>query len=140
MQFIDFIVIIPYGIIILKYLYANNLRQFMETQTSYSYPLEEFSCLLVKMYTLAVVFECQNPDLCPDFAFILMWKRKLVALLKLSSWCLVTVNVLWLFITVPWVGLQCVIVVFPDHSQLRLNGSAVACSLSVVDSILKPTK
>ena len=101
MQFIDFIVIIPYGIIILKYLYANNLRQFMETQTSYSYPLEEFSCLLVKMYTLAVVFECQNPDLCPDFAFILMWKRKLIALLKLSSWCLVTVNVLWLFITVP---------------------------------------
>ena len=48
-------------------------------------------------------------------------------------------NVLWLFITVPWVGLQCVIVIFPDHSQLFSNGSAVACSLSVVDSILKPT-
>ena len=22
---------------------------------------------------------------------------------------------LWLFLTVPWAGLQCVIVVFPDH-------------------------
>ena len=31
----------------------------------------------------------------------------------------VTVNVLWLFLTVPWVGLQCVIVVFPDHNHLR---------------------
>ena len=26
--------------------------------------------------------------------------------------------VLWLFLTVPWVGLQCVIVVFPDHTHL----------------------
>ena len=24
---------------------------------------------------------------------------------------------LWLFLTVPWVGLQCVIVVFPDHTN-----------------------
>ena len=29
------------------------------------------------------------------------------------------VNVLWLFLAVPWVGLQCVIVVFPYHTQLR---------------------
>ena len=29
-----------------------------------------------------------------------------------------TVCVLWLFLTVPWVGLQCVIVVFPDHTHL----------------------
>ena len=43
---------------------------------------------------------------------------KLVSLLKLSSWCLVTITVLWLFLTVPWVGLQCVIVVFPDHTHL----------------------
>ena len=27
-------------------------------------------------------------------------------------------NVLWLFITVPWIGLQYVIVVFPDHTHL----------------------
>ena len=29
-----------------------------------------------------------------------------------------TVSVLWLFLTVPWVGMQCVIVVFPDHTHL----------------------
>ena len=32
--------------------------------------------------------------------------------------CLVTVSVLWLFLTVPWAGLQCAIVVFPDHTHL----------------------
>ena len=45
-------------------------------------------------------------------------KRELVALLLLSFGYLVTVNVLWLFLAVPWVGLQCVIVVFPDHTHL----------------------
>ena len=47
-----------------------------------------------------------------------MGNRELVALLGLSSGCLVTVSVLWLFLTVPWVGMQCVIVVFPDHTHL----------------------
>ena len=42
----------------------------------------------------------------------------LVALLLLSFGCLVTVNVLWLFLTMPWVGLQFVSVVFPDHTRL----------------------
>ena len=36
------------------------------------------------------------------FAIILTRKRKLVALLWLYSLCLVTVNVLWLFLTVPF--------------------------------------
>ena len=45
-------------------------------------------------------------------------ERELVALLLLSYECLVTVYVLWFFLTVPWVGLQCVIVVFPDHTTL----------------------
>ena len=44
--------------------------------------------------------------------------RKLVALLLLSYRCIVTINVLWLFLTVPWVNLHYVIVVFPDHSHL----------------------
>ena len=52
-------------------------------------------------------------------AIILKRKRKLVALLLLSYRCIVTTNVLWLFLTVPWVGLQCVIVVFPDHTHLH---------------------
>ena len=48
------------------------------------------------------------------FAIILKRKRKLVALLLLSYRCIVTVNVLLLFLTVPWVGLQYMIVVFHD--------------------------
>ena len=49
-----------------------------------------------------------------SFAIILMGKRELVALLSLSSWCLVMV--VWLFLAVPWFCLQFVIVVFPDHT------------------------
>ena len=41
-----------------------------------------------------------------SFAIILTRKRELVALLLLSFGCLVTVNVLWFFLMVPWVGLQ----------------------------------
>ena len=37
-----------------------------------------------------------------SFAIILTRKRELVALLLLSFGCLVTVNVLWFFLTVPW--------------------------------------
>ena len=53
---------------------------------------------------------------------LLMGKRELVALLYLSFWCLVIVILLWLFLTVPWVGQQCVIVVFPDHTHLLFLG------------------
>ena len=41
--------------------------------------------------------------------------------------CIVTINVLWLFLTVLWVGQQYVIVVFPDHSHL-LFGTFIHCS------------
>ena len=44
-----------------------------------------------------------------SFAIILKKKEELVYLLLLSYICIVTVNVLWLFLTAPWVGLQCVI-------------------------------
>ena len=53
-----------------------------------------------------------------SFAILLKRMRELVALLVLSYGCLVTVIVLWLFLTVSWVGMQCVIVVFPDHTHL----------------------
>ena len=43
-------------------------------------------------------------------------KRELVTLLNLSSWC--PMIVVWLFPVVPWVCLQFVIVVFPDHIHL----------------------
>ena len=52
------------------------------------------------------------------FAIILKRKRKLFALLLVSYTCIVAFNVLWLFLAVPWVGLRCVIVVFPDHTHL----------------------
>ena len=58
--------------------------------------------------------------LCVHSSFAIIVKRKLnlVALLVLSYRCIVTINVVWFFHTVPWVGLQCMIVVFPDHSHL----------------------
>ena len=45
-----------------------------------------------------------------------MGKRELIALLNLSSWCLVMVE--RLFLAVPRGCLQFVIVVFPDHTRL----------------------
>ena len=51
-----------------------------------------------------------------SIAIILMGKRELVALLNLSSWCLVVVG--RLFLAVPRGCLQFVIVVFPDHTHL----------------------
>ena len=50
-----------------------------------------------------------------SFTVILKRKRELVALLLLPYRCLVTVNIMWLFLKVSWVGLQHVILVFPDH-------------------------
>ena len=49
-------------------------------------------------------------------AIILMGKRELIALLNLSSWCLVMVE--RLFLAEPPGCLQFVIVVFPDHTHL----------------------
>ena len=45
-----------------------------------------------------------------------MGKRELIALLNLSSWCLVMVE--RLFLLVPRGCLQFVIVVFPDHTHI----------------------
>ena len=67
-------------------------------------------CLSLFCYTLLCVHS--------SFAIILKRKRKLVALLLLSYRCIVTINVLWLFLAVLRVGLQYVIVVLPDHTHL----------------------
>ena len=66
-------------------------------------------CLYLFCYALLCVHS--------SFAIILKRKGKLVALLLLSYRCIVTISVLWLFLAVPWVGLWCVIVVFPDHTH-----------------------
>ena len=55
-----------------------------------------------------------------SFVIISMGKRELDVLLCLSFWCLVVVA--WLFLTMPRVCLQFVIVVFPDHTDLLILG------------------
>ena len=55
-----------------------------------------------------------------SIAIILMGKRELIALLYLSSWCLVMGE--RLFLAVPRGSLQFVIVVFPDHTHLLFLG------------------
>ena len=62
------------------------------------------------------MFRCTFLYVHSGIAIILMGKRELVALLNMSSWCLVIFE--WLFLTVPWGCLRFVIVVFPDHSHL----------------------
>ena len=61
-----------------------------------------------------------------SIAIILMGKRELVALLYLSSWCLVMVE--WLFLAVPWGCLWLVIVVFPDHTHLLFLWVVSCCN------------
>ena len=51
-----------------------------------------------------------------SIAIILMGKRELVALLNLSTWCLVMVE--QLFLAVPQGCLRFLIVVFPDNTHL----------------------
>ena len=60
------------------------------------------------------MFCCTLLDVLSSIAIILMGKRELIALLNLSSWCLVINE--RLFLAVPWDCLQFVIVVFPDHT------------------------
>ena len=63
-----------------------------------------------------------------SIAIILIGKRELVALLNLSSWCLVMVE--WLLLAVPRGCLRFVIVIFPDHTHLLF------LNLSVINSIV----
>ena len=78
------------------------------------------------------VFCCTSLYVHSSIAIILMGKRELVALLNLSSWCLVMVEPL--FLPVPRGCLQFVIVVFPDHTRLLL---LVACKLKKIQSKMK---
>ena len=51
------------------------------------------------------------------FNIFSLGKKELVVLLKLSSYCLVAVSVLCLFLTVSCVGLLCVIETYSDHTH-----------------------
>ena len=82
-------------------------------------------------------------------AIILMGKRELIALLNLSSWCLVMVE--RLFLAVPRGCLQFVIVVFPDHTHLlflsvlpikrlcvaKIGGTFVSLQFSLRQTLLR---
>ena len=46
-------------------------------------------------------------------------------MLKPLHRCFVTFGVLWLFLTVLWVGLQCVMVVLSDHTHLLYSYSSI---------------
>ena len=73
-----------------------------------------------------------------SIAIILMGKRELIALLNLSSWCLVMVE--RLFLTVPRGCLQFVIVVFPDHTHLLFLIDNLLVDLYYVSDIYNKTK
>ena len=64
-----------------------------------------------------------------SIAIILMGKRELIALLNLSSWCLVMVE--RLFLAMPRGCLQFVIVVFPDHTHLLFLVSVDKCRFAL---------
>ena len=64
-----------------------------------------------------------------SIAIILMGKRELIALLNLSSWCLVMVE--RLFLAVPGGCLQFVIVVIPDHTHLLFLGESISQSIFI---------
>ena len=64
------------------------------------------------------MFCCKLLYVHSSIAIILMGKRELIALLNLSSWCLVMVE--RLFLAVPRGCLRFVIVVYPDHTHLLL--------------------
>ena len=62
--------------------------------------------------------------------YVTLWKRELVVLFSLSSWCLLVAA--WLYLAVPWVCLQFVIVVFPDHTHLLFFMISRACGNPVI--------
>ena len=94
-------------------------------------------------------------NLCPSsFAIILMMKRELAALLKLSSWCIVNVSVMLLSLAVPWVvcrkSLWCFLIILTcflkqmrlrspksnkllPHSQQCIHASSVKIYLFILD-------
>ena len=70
-----------------------------------------------------------------SIAIIFMGKRELIALLNLSSWCLVMVE--RLFLTMLRGCLQFVIVVFPDHTRLLLKNKELVCQGRELQCLLK---
>ena len=69
-------------------------------------------------FCICSMFCCVLRYVHSSFGIILIGKRELFVLLSWFSWCLVVV--VWLILAVPWLCLQFVIVVFPNHTHLLL--------------------
>ena len=69
-----------------------------------------------------------------SIAITLMGKIELVALLNLSSWCLVMVE--RLFLAVPRGCLRFVIVVFPDHTHVLFLNKYIYAHLHALQSCI----
>ena len=121
---VDFYRFIDDGSLILRIAFED-IKSFLEEFASY-YPKDleiEFKVSKFQTNFTPIVGVCNCSMFCctllylhSSIAIILMGKRELIALLNLSSWCLVMVE--RLFLAVPRGCLQFVIVVFPDHTHL----------------------
>ena len=96
-----------------------------------------FCLLLLPLWeSVIVLFCCTLLYVHSSIAIILMGKRELIALLNLSSWCLVMVE--RLFLAVPRGCLQFVIVVFPDHTHLLfLIGITYLFHITLCEQVLR---
>ena len=83
------------------------------------------------------MFCCMLLYVLSSIAIILMGKIKLVALLNLSSWCLVMIE--QLFLAVPRGCLRFVIVVFPDHTHLLFLCLLCLCTCPFICALWSPT-
>ena len=90
-------------------------QSVLQTRTPGGRAFHSFGAIIAKLRNCSM-FCCTLLYVHPRIAIILMGKRELIALLNLSSWCLVMSE--RLFLAVPQGFLQFVIVVFPDHTQL----------------------
>ena len=71
------------------------------------------------MFGCYFVSSMQYPTKCPlKFCNHLDEEERAGCFTIIVFWRIITVNVLWLFIGMPWVGLQCAIVEFPDTTHL----------------------
>ena len=98
-----------------------------------------FCLLLLSLWeSNCSMFCCTLLYVLSSIAIILMGKRELIALLNLSSWCLVMVE--RLFLAVPWGCLQFMIVVFPDHTHLLFwmkQWMQMTCALCIAYDALR---
>ena len=83
-----------------------SILQYLRPSLSYHLSLRLLFCLFLSDHFREICNHLDGEESAGCFALFVC----------LSSWCLMIV--VWLFLTMPWVCLQFVIVVFPDQSHL----------------------